>query len=268
MSRSLRPLRLASAVASLLCAAALQAQTRPSPSAEVEFSKARSLYYTPVDAGLRGFHCEVTFDWKAFLQKASNQPVADTDERLAYLRTIQLSVDDTLRGTGELHWQAPSPAPEGAEDSVGKIRDGIQGLWAGFFQSWNGFITGDMMTEDAKATFEHTPAGFHLSARNGPGLAEEQYDNKLLLQTVHVTTPNLDSLQTPTFSPSARGLLITGLKTTYRQPPSSPPTDVAMQISYAPVGAFELPSELQITVGPAGFDFRLANCTVDTQITQ
>ena len=249
-----------------LLAHAAPAQT-PAPSPAVAVSKARGLYYTPVDAGLEGFHCEFAFDWKTFIQKASNQPVPDDDPRLTYYRTIQLSVDDTLHGAGELHWAAPAPPPEGTEDSVDKVRGGFQGMWSGFFQSWNSFLTGDMVSLDAKSLVEHTPAGYHVAAQNGPGLAEEQYDDNLLLQSVHVTTPTLDNLETLTFSRTPQGWLVSSIRSVYKQAPSAEPTEVLTKVSYAPVSGFQLPSEVTISVGPANFDFHLVNCTVRTRLT-
>ncbi len=231
-------------------------------------AKARQLYYTPVDGGLKAFHCDVDFDWKEFIQKASSQAVPDDDARLKYLRSIQMSVDDDLRGGGELHWNAPAPAPDDAESSVSKIRDGMQQVWSGFFQSWNSFATGDLVTLDGRASTERTGNGYHVAVRTGPSLAEELYDNNLLLKTVHVTTPNLESTMTPTFSPGPHGLQLTAVSSSYKQPPTAQPTEVTMNVSYAPVGTFQLPSGLSVSVGPANFVYRLANCTVQTQLTQ
>lgn len=248
-------------VFSAVLAPVLQAQsTGPSPL--VAFGKARALYYTPVDVGLQGFHCDVQFDWKSFMQKATNQSVPDDDARLKYLRTIQLAVDDDLQGTGELHWVAPTPAPEGTEESVGKIRDGMQQMWSGFFQSWNGFLTGNMVTLDTTSAVTRANGGYHVTAHTKAGLAEEQYDDKLVLQTVHVATPVLDSTVSPGFTPSPQGLLVTTIRSAYKQPPSLDVTEVLMKVTYAPVDKFQLPSELAVSVGPANFDFHLANCTV------
>lgn len=246
----------------------LSAQSASSATATENVRRARALYYTPVDAGLQGFHCEVSFDWKTFIQKASNQPVPDDDARLKYLRTIQLTVDDDLHSGGELHWAAPAPAPQETEDSVSKVRGGFQQMWSGFFQSWNGFLSGDMVTLDANSTVEHTATGYHLAVRNGASLAEEQYDNNLLLQTVHVSTPSLDSLVSPTFTTTPHGLLVSGFRTVYKQPPTAEPTEVLMKVNYAPVSNFQIPSSLSIAVGPANFDFGLVNCTVKTKLTQ
>lgn len=81
------PLRLAKRSSATLVAIVvlpLGAQTSVPQSPAVAVSRARALYYTPTDKGLQGFHCDLRFDWKNFLQKASNQPVADDDARLNY----------------------------------------------------------------------------------------------------------------------------------------------------------------------------------------
>jgi hypothetical protein len=234
----------------------------------VTFAKARALYYTPVDAGLQGFHCDVTFDWKDFIQKATNQPVPDGDARLQYLRTVKLTIDDDLQGTGELHWTASTTAPNGTEEPIERMRSGIQQMWAGFFQTWNGFYTGEVVSTDSKSTVEKTPAGYHVSVRDGSGVAEQEYDDKLVLQSIHVATPALDSLISPKFSDSPQGKIVSVLHTVYKQPPNAAPVQIDMTVHYAPVGTFQLPSDLLIDVaGTASFAYRLSGCTVKTQLT-
>lgn len=184
------------------------------------------------------------------------------------MRTIQLSVDDDLHGPGEMHWTAPKPAPEGTEDSVDKVRGGMQQLWSGFFQSWNAYLSGDLLSLDPRSGVERTPAGFHVSTRSGDSGAEELFSEQLVLQSVHVTTARLESTMLPAFTPSAQGLLLTSLRSSYQQPPGAEPTKVETGIHYAPVNGFQLPSDVTISVGPANFDFQLGNCTVKTQLTQ
>jgi hypothetical protein len=246
----------------LFCPAIASAQTAPA----MAVRRARALYYTPVDRGLESLRCDVGFDWKQFMEKAANQAVPADDARLRYLESIQLSVEDNLHGTGELHWTAPGPPPDASEESVTRIRDGVQQLWSGFFESWNNFVTGDLVTLDANAMVEATPSGYHVGVRTGSSLAEEQYDPALLLKSVHVTTPTLDSTMLPSFTSSAQGLLITTMRSSVRQPPTAEPTNVVMQVQYQPVQTFQVPSQLDVSVGPAAFRFQLSHCTVQTLI--
>ena len=257
------------AIPGLLLTAAVSAtaQTQTAPTAATTVSKARALYYTPVDTGLQGLHCEVNFDWRDFMQKANNATLPTGDPRLAYLQSVKLSIDDDLRGQGSLNWTAPGPEPDGTEDSIEKIRGGLQQLMSGFFQTWNGFFTGDIVTLDTTSTVEQTPAGFHVRTGNSADFAEEQFDPKLILQTVHVATPEYDSTIAPTFLQGPHGLLVTSMRSQYRKPPASDPIDVVMGVTYAPVASFQLPSEIKVSVGPAAFDFHLINCTVRSQLS-
>ena len=227
------------------------------------------LYDTPIDRGLQGLQCDVGFNWKQFLEKAINGPVEDSSERLAYLRSIRLSVTDDLNTAGELHWTAPTTAPDASEESINQIRSGMQALWTGFFQSWNGFMTGDLVSiADNRTTVERTATGYRVFTGQNGETAEENYSGDLTLQSLHVSTPMLDSLLTPTFEVTPRGRLITGWSSLVKQPPTSPGTSIMTSVHYAPVNGFQLPSELLIDVaGTASFDFTLNNCTVQMKVT-
>ncbi len=238
------------------------AQEVRSPAAA--FSKARALYDTPIDRGLSGFTCDVAFDWKEFLVKATSAPVQDADERLGYLRSIHLTVSDDLNGAGALHWAAPTTAPDASEDSINKLRTGLEALWSGFFQSWNGFATGEMVSSPGgTAAVTRTAEGFTVIARENGKLAEQHYSRDLRLESLHVATPSLDSAMTPTFTETPQGLLLAGMQSVDRQPPSAAPVQVATTIQYAPVNGFQLPSAVTIDVaGTARFAFQLSGCTV------
>ncbi|MGI4827065.1 MAG: hypothetical protein ACRYFU_02595 [Janthinobacterium lividum] len=255
-------------VAFLLVAPALLCPGQSTKATTAAFRNARNLYYTPVDQGLQGFQCEVAFNWKQFIEKANSAPVQDTDERLHYLQSIKLSVTDDLHGTGSLEWLAPTTAPDASEASITQIRTGLQGLWSGFFQSWNGFYNGELISQTDNTSVERTANGYHVFTRQGARLAEEQYSNDLTLETLHVGTPEIDSVLSPVFERTPRGRVVTQLNSIVKRPPTAAGTSVKMAVQYAEVNGFQLPSALDINVaGAADFSFRLANCTVRTQLT-
>lgn len=228
------------------------------------FREARSLYYTPADKGLQGFTCDLAFDWKSFIQKATDAPVEDTSSRLAYLRSIKLSVTDDLQASGELQWTAPAVPPDADEASIGKIRGGLEQMWAGFFQSWNGLYDADVITlVDATTTVDRTPTGYHVFSREGGNVAEETFTPDFTLQSLHVSTPAMDTTLTPRFEKTAQGRLITNWTTVTKQPPTAPGTTVTTAVHYAPVNGFQIPSEVHVDIaGLASFEFHLSGCTV------
>ncbi len=253
---------LSSISALCILSSTMYAQETRSPAAA--FSKARALYDTPVDRGLQSFTCDVAFDWKDFLVKATSAPVQDTDERLAYLRSIHLTISDDLNGAGTLHWAAPTTAPDASEDSIAKLRTGFEALWSGFFQSWNGFATGEMVSPPGgNAAIERTTEGFTVIARENGKLAEQRYSRDLRLESLHMVTPSLDSAMTLTFTETAQGLVLASMQSVDRQPPSAAPVQVATTVQYASVNGFQLPSAVTIDVaGTARFAFQLSGCTV------
>lgn len=226
--------------------------------------EARTLYYTPQDKGLEGFQCEVSFDWKQFIEKATNAAVDDNNERLAYLRGIKLTVTDDLNGEGELHWSAPAAAPQSSEDSIAQIRGGIEQMWTGFFQSWNGLYGADVITMvDSTTTVDRTENGYHAFSREGGKLAEETFGGDFTLLSLHVSTPEADTVLTPKFQNTPQGRLVKGWSSTVKQPPTAPGMTLNMTVQYATVNGFQIPSEvLMDVVGMASFDFHLSGCTV------
>ncbi len=114
-------------------------------SPQLEAHTARALYYTPTTQGLKSFRCTVDFDWKDFLTRYSGADVKDDSPYLQYLRTVHLAISDDLNGDGKLEWTTASATPEGKEDAVAKIKDGMQQMMLGFFSSWNAYMNGNMV---------------------------------------------------------------------------------------------------------------------------
>jgi hypothetical protein len=179
----------------LLCAAALlsvapgalRAQTT---SPNTKLLSARALYYTPTVQGLKSFHCTVDFDWKDFLTRYSGAEVKDDSPYLQYLRTIHLAVADERSGDGKLEWTTSSATPEGKEDAIAKIKDGMQQMMVGFFSSWNGYMNGNMVpAPDSTTTVTENGDGLRLHAAAETTEVTELFDKNLLLTEAHVVQP-------------------------------------------------------------------------------
>ncbi len=245
----------------------VNAQRKVSPSAA--FREARTLYYTPTDHGLQGFQCNVSFDWKGFLQNANPGAAPDAPQPLAYLQNIKLTVTDDVNGSGSIHWNAPVPPSDVNPDSIAKLHSSLQALWTDFFDTWNGLYSGDLLSlNDDKTTVDRTPSGYHVFARDNGRIAEESYTGDFTLQSVHVSTPGLDRTVTPRFERTPKGRLITAWDSTVKQPPTAPGTTVSTTVHYAPVQGFQIPSDVRMDVaGTATFNFQLTGCSVNAKPT-
>lgn len=248
-----------------LCALGATAQApERAVSPAAAFRESRALYYTPEDKGLQGFQCAVAFDWKSFIERATNSPVEDSSPQLAYLRSIKLTVTDDLNGTGELHWQQPARATDD-DTSISQIRGGMEQMWSGFFQTWNGLYSADILTMvDTTTIVDRTPNGYHVFSREGNKTAEESFGADFTMHSLHVSTPEMDTTLTPTFANTPQGRLIASWNSVNKQPPTAPGTSVATTVHYAPVDGFQIPSEVRMNIANlANFDFHLSGCTVN-----
>jgi len=235
------------------------------PTPESRLQLAKGLYYTPTTSGLRSFHCDVTVDWKDLLARFGAPSLPADDPHLVYLQSTKLSVDDDLTGAGFLNWIQP---PTGdMDDSVGKIRGGMQQMISGFFQSWNPFLNGSYIpTLDATTTAKAEGDGILVHSGDASNEVDEHFDKNMLLTEMHVTTSALDVKARPTFLDTPKGRLISVLKSEVHQPPTAPALEVTMSSTYAPAATYQLPATLTFSVQNVGdFVFKLSACQVNAK---
>jgi hypothetical protein len=136
-------------------------------------------------------------------------------------------------------------------------------IWGEFFNTWNKFMTGDMYAiTDTKTQAEHTPSGYRIWAQDSTHLAEEHFNNALLMVDLHVKTPEIDATVKPTFDDSPKGKVPTKLINEYRYPDGSS-DQFTLQVQYATTGKFLLPSEVKIAANDSpAFEFTLTDCVV------
>lgn len=227
---------------------------------------ARPLYYTPTVQGLKSFRCTVDFDWKDLLSRFSGTDVKDDNPSLQYLRTIHLTASDDLKGDGHLEWTASGTVPAGKETSIAQIKDGMQQMMVGFFSSWNAYMNGNMVpVPDSTTTVTDNADGFRLHASTEGTEVTELFDKNLLLTEAHVIQPTSDVFAYPTYTDTPDGRLVSAIRTVYRQPPTAPPTELNIRVSYAPVQSFRLPAQLDYELKNVGsFQFKFSACSVVT----
>ena len=242
------------------------ANTVQNAPANSRFMAARALYYTPTVQGLKSFRCKVDFDWKDLLTRFSGADVKDDNPILQYLRSIQLTASDDLKGDGRLEWTAPGAPPTGKESAVAQIKDGMQQMMIGFFSSWNAYMNGNMVpAPDSTTTITESADGFHLHAASQGTEVTELFDKNLLLTEAHVVQPTSDVFAYPTYNDTPDGRIVSAVRTVFRQPPTAPPAELNIRVSYTPVQKFRLPAQLDYELKNVGsFEFKFSGCTVET----
>lgn len=233
-----------------------------SHAASDRLSTARAMYYTPTAQGLKSFQCEAAIDWKALLTRIGGAEIPDDNPVLKYLQTVHLSVVDQLRGSGSMEWTETEAPPVGKEQAVKQMRDGLQTMMGGFFQSWNAYMNGTMVPfPDQSFEVTTTARGIHLHAASAS--LDEDFDENMLLTQAVVDTSELKVVALPTFVRTDDGLVVSSVVSHVNQPPSAPPVEVTFRVEYTAVDSFQIPSRVVYDVKNVGvFEFGFSSCDV------
>ena len=251
------------AIAALsLCALSASAQQNK---AADRLSVARALYYTPTTSGLKSFHCNVSIDWKAFLDGFSPTPIAADNPVLLYLKSTKLSLSDDLHGKGAFLWTDTTTPPEAFASGGTKMRGGMEQMFDAYFEAWNAYANGSMVPVPDK-TVAVTPSGEGVELRglDPKETLVEKYDKDMLLTEVKIVNDKTDELDTPTFTRSPDGLILTNLHMIVKQSPTAPPTTLDIGTTYTRVGAYQLPSSVTFALQNVGtFLFTISACQIN-----
>ncbi len=223
---------------------------------------ARALYYTPTTAGLESFSCKVSVDWKGVLGAASGKEIADDNALLVYLNAVQLTLSDKLRSSGSLDWFETATPTGPAKDAAAKMKEGLGQMVSGFFTSWNPFLNGTMVpAPDKTTTLTPQNKGMHLHAEQGQSILDEDYDQNMLLTSIHAVSGAIDAKIVPVFTDTPDGRIISSVQGEYRQPATAPPVYLTMDIEYGEVNGYRLPSQIHYAVkNVLQMDINLSNC--------
>lgn len=225
---------------------------------------ARAQYYTPTAKGLKSFYCGAAIDWKALLTRFGGIEVPDDNPYLKYLQTVHLSVVDQLRGNGSMEWSDTGAPPEGKQEAVKQLRDGLQTMTGGFFQSWNAYMNGTMVPfPDQGVEITTTGEGIHLHGTPNNSTFDEDFDKNMLLTQVVVDAPEVKVVALPTYVRTDDGLVISSVTSQVNQPPSAPPMEVTFRVEYAAVDSFQIPSRVVYDIKNVGvFEIGFNTCQV------
>jgi hypothetical protein len=225
---------------------------------------AHALYYTPTSSGLKSFHCDAAIDWRAMLTRLTGKDIPEDNPGLQFLRTVHLSVDDDLKGSGSLGWENTIAPPAGKEPAMNQTRDGLQTAIAGFFQSWNAYVNGSMVPlPDETVKVTTADQGYHLSGSAKDMKIDEDLDKNMVLTQVLVVTPAMKVAASPVYNSTADGLVVSTVTSKISQPPTAPEMEATFRIEYGKVDAFQIPSRIILDIRNTGLiEVGLNNCKV------
>jgi hypothetical protein len=226
---------------------------------------ARGTYYTPTANGLDSFHCTASMDWKDSVTRFAGKDAQANSAFLAYVDTVHLSVSDNLHAAGSLQWTSATTPPEAIQPNVEQVRNGLQRMFTGFFETWNPYMNGEMVpSPDAATTITQVGDTLKLHQQSGPMAIDEFLDKNLLLTRIHVSGSEMEVVAFPTYIDTPDGRVVSSVRSTIRQPPTAPPVEITMAATYTRVQGFRLPSKVTFEVQNVGtFVLNLSECTVN-----
>ena len=67
----------------------------------------------------------------------------------------------------------------------------------------------------------------------------------------------------PTYADTPDGRVVSAIRTVFRQPPTAPPAELNIRVSYTPVQGFRIPDTLDYELKNVGsFEFKFSACSV------
>lgn len=222
----------------------------------------RTLYTSTERDGLHGFDCAVQPDWRTVISTANKGTVDALGERkIATLNGAQVTLHAHLDGSSSIDFNAPNPPPDLA-DNVQTFANATKQSLGGFVQFWAPFANESVIPENSQGVDFTTTAdgGRVLHMADGDTTVTETFDANDVLREYDVRQTAATALFTPTFTPTPKGLQVTGFLAHYQPQGQS---DEVMQVSvqYSQVGPYSIPSEVDMTlVGTASFNIALSGC--------
>lgn len=180
-------------------------------------ARTRQAYYQPIERGVQGFACTVSFDWNDVLERASGRKIPPREPTLVALKSATVTVtDDIVKGV-TVKTDYPGGAA-GVSAPVASRERILKNLVTASLEGWNPFLSDRIFPmEGTKYRFEAVASGYRLTLEGGTFFSILELDSKLQVTHGESHLNGTTTEFTPTFDPSTHGWLITSLKTVTTQ---------------------------------------------------
>lgn len=242
------------------------------PVSDEALAKAAELYYSSSREGLAGFDCAVHPDWRGlFLSANPSAGVAESEPRVALLKSVKITVHVRTRGRSTLDWEPPATPKLGRDlsDLRENMRKSTEQALMTFLSFWTCFVNGAAEPPSSQGlTVTSIKTGYRLEARQGGTTVTEEFDFGSILRDFRIRTDGTSIDLSPSYAPTDKGLLVTRFLARI-QPDGTPPEraeQMRVSIEYNTLAGFPIPSRLEMELaGTGAFNFQLDNCAVTRQ---
>ena len=173
----------------------------------------RHAYYLPLDRGVQGFSCNVSFDWAAVLERASGRKISSKEPTVVSLKSATTTVTNDYAKGAVVKGTYPGAQPL-AGSPVASRQKILNNLVKASLDGWDPFLSNRIFPLEATSyRFEPVPAGYRLTLDGGTFFSILDLDPKLKVTHGESHLNGTTTEFTPEFDTSTHGWLLTSLKT-------------------------------------------------------
>jgi hypothetical protein len=210
--------------------------------------QARQSYYSLKSQGLAELRCAVQPDWDS-IYKAVKTDEVGAGQLLPILKGTHFTVVLGPDGASTISHESDTAPPN--EEVARRVRqsiDGMEQLLTGFFQTWSGFMFNSILPDpDSKYHLEDLGGKYDLTFGDDATSFAIALNHDLAIEELKETSPQLDATLHPQWSPSSKGLVLTGNQAKY-QAAKSDSGELTVKVEYQEVEGLSLPSIVVATI--------------------
>jgi len=233
-------------------------------------SQARQSYYNLHNEGLATFQCSVTPNWEGMLQAERRQDPASADAAVKTLSQLRFATNVAADNSVKLtHNDLPGQSQQ-MKDALRQIYGGMEQMTSGFFESWGLFMLSTPFPEiNSKYQLDTIGPQYRLTYKEGTADVVTTMGRDFSITELKVTSPEFDSSLQPTFTKTARGLVLRGYDASYQSQKPKETTRLKVLIDYQEVQGFQMLQKLNLSGTHDGTEFALelvfSDCHVITK---
>ena len=225
------------------------------------------LYYSSAKAGLKGFDCTLRPDWHALYATNGSSMSASDQQNIATLNQVGIVLHARMKGGSTMDWNPPAQLNSDQSSLVGNMHDALnQTIVEGFMQFWTPFIENSVVPEssDGLEMTAISDGGRKIHAKDSDSEVDETFDSGRILRQYNVVMTSARIEVTPTYSPSAQGMIISHFHAFIHPADSTAATqEMNVEVQYETIDSFPLPTHLIMEVtGVATLHVALEGCSV------
>jgi hypothetical protein len=209
--------------------------------------QAQQSYYNLRREGLVDFQCDLLPDWEALLAEQRKSDPAAYEKALAKLRQLHFQVllgaDNAAKVT---HDEVSAESKEQAE-SLRKVYGGIEQMITGIYQTSSIFLLTSPFPEvESEYRLEKVGPRFRLSYKEGTTDVVTTMLGDYSITEMKIATAEFTSSIRPQFTKNAKGLLLAGYDSDYRDAAGSQNVNLKVLMRYQAVAGLQLFQEVKV----------------------